>query len=330
LIRYVIKRILWLIPIIIVVTFIMYFLLDLAPGTVVDQMRTGNMTEEEIQQLYKEYDLDKSVFYRYGKYMLNLVQGDLGTSQITQTSVWKEFSSRFINTFVLSISGMIIGCLIALPLGIFASKRAGTLWDTLTTGFTLIGMSMPNFWVGMLLIIVFAYKIPIFKANGSGGLAGGLAGFILPAITTSFTMMATVARQVRSSMLENIRADYLRTARAKGVPERDVINRHALKNAWIPVITTIGTTLTMSMAGSAVIETVFSWPGIGKLVVDAVSRRDVTLASGCIVLTTILYVVLLLIVDLLYAAVDPRIKAQYVSGAKKKKKTAQPAKGVGI
>lgn len=319
-IRYIIKRILWLIPIIIIVAFIIYLMLDLAPGNVVDSMISGNMTEEEVAQLYKQYDLDRSVFYRYGKYMLGLLRGDLGISQTTKTSVWHEFITRFPNTIALSLAGLVIGTIIAVPLGIFAAKHAGTIWDNLTTIFTMIGMSMPNFWLGLLLIIWFSYKINIFPASSMGGISGGIMGFVLPAICTSFTMMATTTRQVRSSMLENIRADYLRTARAKGVTERDVINKHALKNAWIPIITTIGGTLTVMMAGSAVIETVFSWPGIGKLTVDAVLRRDVTLACGCVILTTIVYVVLLLIVDLLYALVDPRLKSQYASRKKTKKK----------
>jgi len=319
-IRYTIKRILWLIPIIIIVAFIIYALLDLAPGTIVDTMITGEMTEEEVAKLFAQYDLDKSLFYRFGKYMIGLVQGDLGVSQITRMSVWTEFITRFPNTIVLALSGLVIGTIVAVPLGIFAAKHAGSIWDNLTTTITMIGMSMPNFWLGLLLMIWFSYRIKIFPTSSAGGISGGIMGLILPAISTSFVMMATTTRQTRSSMLENIRADYLRTARAKGVSERDVINKHALKNAWIPIITTIGSTLTVAMAGSVVIETVFSWPGVGKLTVDAVIRRDVTLACGCVILTTIVYVVLLLIVDLLYAAVDPRIKSQYASHSKKKKK----------
>jgi len=315
-IKYAVKRILWLIPTIIIISFIIFALLELAPGNVVDAMIGGDMTQEEIDQLYAQYDLNRSVFYRYGKYMLGLLHGDLGVSQFTKISVTQEFFRRFPNTIILSMSGLVIGNIIAVPLGIFAAKRAGKIWDTLTTTFSLIGMSMPNFWLGLLLIIWFSYKIRLFPAGG----ADGVSSFVLPAIATSFMMMATTARQVRSSMLDNIRADYLRTARAKGVSERAVLNKHALGNAWIPIITVIGTTLSRTMAGSAVIESVFSFPGIGKLTVDAVMRRDVTLACGCVILTTIIYVVLLLIVDLLYAFVDPRIKSMYASGAKKKKK----------
>ena len=320
-IRYIIKRVLWLIPIILCVALIVYCLLDLAPGTVVDTMITDAMTPEQVEELRAEYDLDKSVLYRYGKYMLNLVQGDLGRSQVTNEKVWESFITKFPATLELAIAGLIIGVGLAVPLGIFAAKHAGTIWDNLTTIFTLIGMSMPSFWLGLLLIIEFSYKLKWLPSNGRGT----ILNLIMPVVCTALMMMATTTRQARSSMLENIRADYLRTARAKGVPESRVINKHALRNAWIPIITTVGNSLSRCLAGSAVVESVFGWPGVGRLTVEAVSRRDVTLACGCVILTSVLYVVLLLIVDLMYAAVDPRIKSQYVSGAKKKKKKKEVA-----
>lgn len=316
--KYVIKRLLWLIPIILCVSFIIYGLLDLAPGSVVDSMISENMTQEDIDNLRAEYDLDKPMVYRYAKYMLNLVRGNLGVSDVTKISVWDTYISRLPATLLLSLAALVIGVALSIPLGIFAAKRAGTIWDTATTGFTLIGLSMPSFWLGLLLLIAFSYKLKIFPAGGSGG----IMSFILPAICSGLMMTATATRQTRSAMLENIRADYLRTARAKGVPERDVINKHALRNAWIPIITTIGNTLSRTLAGSAVVESVFSWPGVGRLTVEAVGQRDVTLACGCVIMTTILYVILLLIVDLLYAFVDPRIKSKYSAGSKKRKKVA--------
>ena len=315
-IRYIIKRVLWLIPIIICVSLIVYGLLDLAPGTVIDSMINDTMTEEDVAALRAEYDLDKPMIYRYGKYMLNLVQGDLGRSQVTNEKVWNNFISKFPATLELALIALVIGVGLAVPLGIFAAKHAGSVWDNMTTVFTLIGMSMPSFWLGLLLIILFSYKLKWLPANGSGT----VLHLVLPVVCTALMMMATATRQARSSMLENIRADYLRTARAKGVPERAVINKHALSNAWIPIITTVGNTLSRTLAGSAVVESVFGWPGVGRLTVEAVSRRDVTLACGCVILTSVLYVLLLLIVDLLYAFVDPRIKSQYSAGKTKKRK----------
>ena len=317
-IRYVIKRLLWLIPIIICVAFIIYALLDLAPGTILDSMNTADLSPEEYQQLVQRYDLDKSVFYRYGKYMWNLLHGDLGKIEQTGQDVWHEYISRFPATLKLAVSGLIIGVAIAIPLGIFAAKHAGSWADNLVTMFCMLGISMPSFWLGLILIILFAYKIHIFPI---GGFDSGVKSIVLPAIASGLLMAGSTARQTRSSMLEVMRADFLRTARAKGVSEKKVIRKHALGNALIPIITTVGNTLAMMLAGSAVVESVFSWPGVGRLTVQAVSNRDTTLACGCVILTCIIFVVLLLIVDLAFALVDPRIKAQYSAKKPKRRKT---------
>jgi peptide/nickel transport system permease protein len=215
----------------------------------------------------------------------------------------------------LAFAGLILGVGLAIPLGIFAAKHAGTIWDNLTTVFSLFGLSMPGFWLGLLLLIWFSYRIKLFPA----GYDGTWRSFVLPAVTTGFAMMATTVRQMRSAMLEVMRQDFLRTARAKGVSERHVTTRHALRNAWIPVITTIGMTLSRTLAGSAVVEAVYSWPGIGRLMIEAISQRDVTLACGCVVLTCITYVIMLLLVDLMYALVDPRIRARYASVREKRR-----------
>ena len=316
--RYVLKRVLWLIPVILCVSFIIFALMDAAPGTIVDTMINEASTPEQIIELRAKYDLDKPVFYRYGKYMVRLVQGDLGVSDVTGTSVWKTYLSRLPATLALSLAALIIGTALSIPLGIRAAKHAGKLTDNATTTFTLVGISMPSFWLGLLLLLLFSYKLRWLPAGGSGG----FKSYILPAICSGLMLMAISTRQTRSSMLEVLRADYLRTARAKGVPEKIVIRKHALGNALIPIITSIGGALSMTMAGSAVIESVFAWPGVGRLTVEAVNSRDVTLTCGCVIMTTILYVLILLIVDLLYAFVDPRIKAQYSSGGKKRRRVA--------
>ena len=316
--RYVLKRILWLIPVILCVSFIVFALMDAAPGTIVDTMISEATTAEDIAALMEKYDLDKPVFYRYAKYMINLVQGDLGTSDLTGIKVWSAYISRLPNTLILSLAALVIGSLLSVPLGIRAARHAGKLTDNLTTTFTLIGMSMPSFWLGLLLLMVFSFKLGWLPAGGKTG----ILSFILPAVCSGLMLMAMSTRQTRSSMLEVLGSDYLRTARAKGVPEKAVIRKHALGNAWIPILTTIGTSLSATLAGSAVIESVFSWPGVGRLTVDAVMSRDVKLTCGCVIMTTILYVVLQLAVDLLYAFVDPRIKAQYANRGKKRKRAA--------
>ena len=314
-IRYVVKRIVYLIPVVICVSFLVYALLDLAPGTVVDSMISSSMTAEDIEALRIQYDLDKPMIYRYGKYMFKLLQGDLGLSDVSKISVWDTYISRLPNTLLLSITSLIIGTSVAIPLGIRAAKRAGSFVDTSTTVFTLIGMSMPAFWLGLLLLQIFSLWLGWLPAGGS---SSGIRSIILPAVCSGLLLMATATRQTRSSMLEVLRADYLSTARAKGVPENDVIRKHALGNAWIPILTTIGSSLSTSLAGSVVVEQVFAWPGIGRMSAEAVRNRDVSTTLGCVIMTTILFVIIQILVDIIYAFVDPRIKSQYLKTRRKR------------
>ena len=316
-IRYVIKRLLFLIPVIIVVSFIVFSLMELAPGDAFDAVTLEGLTPEEIADLRAEYNLDRSMFYRYGVYMLNLAQGDLGVSIVTRVSVWSTFIRRLPNTLILSFSALVIGMAVAIPLGITAAKKSGTLVDNITTGVTLVGMSMPVFWVGLLLLLIFAFHLGWLPP---GGTEHGLSSLILPAICSGLSLTASTTRQTRSGMLEVLKSDYLRTARAKGVPERAVIRRHALANAWIPIITAAGISFSIQLAGSVVVESVFAWPGIGRMAAEAVFQRDVTTATGTIIMTAVLYVLVQLIVDIIYAFVDPRIKAQYISVSRKRKK----------
>ena len=318
-IRYVLKRILWLIPVIIAVSFIVFSLMELAPGNVVDTLSAEGLSPEARAELIKQYNLDKPMIYRYGLYMFNLVQGDLGVSDATGSSVWGSFMHRLPNTLLLSFTALIIGTIISIPLGIIAARRAGTLVDNTVTVFSLVGVSMPLFWVGLLLLLVFSLRLKWLPAGTNDF---GIRSLILPAICSSVSLMAQTARMTRSNMLEVLSADYLRTARAKGVPEKVVIRKHALGNAWIPILTSLGSGLSGQLAGSVVVETTFAWPGIGRMAAEAVLARDVTKTCGVVIMTTILYVLVQLIVDLLYAFVDPRIKAQYASGKKKRRRTA--------
>ena len=316
-IRYVINRVLLLIPVIIAVSLIVFTLLELAPGTIVDTMIDGDMTQEEVDALMARFNLDRSMFYRYGLYMQGLVRGDLGISQGTGLSVFDTYMERLPNTLILAFTTAVIGVALSIPLGIRAARKAGTITDAATTAFSLVGMSMPNFWLGLLLILLFSHHLGWLP---TGGNREGWRSLILPAFTAASTLMAMSARQTRSSMLEVLRADFMRTARAKGVPERTVIRKHALGNALIPIITVVGTSLCVSLAGSVVVEQVFAWPGVGRMLIEGVRSRDVTVTLGCVLMTTILYVLIMLIVDLLYAFVDPRIKSQYMTGKRKRKR----------
>lgn len=313
--RYSAKRILLLIPILLCVTFIIFWLMDMAPGTIIDTMITEDMTPQDVEILRAKYDLDKPMVVRYGKYIWNLLHGDLGSSQITGLSVWEQFAARWPNTLWLSVFSLMFGVSLAIPAGLFAAKYAGTIWDNITTALAMIGLSMPNFWLGLMLLTWFSLKLKIFPAAYDGT----WRSFVLPIVANGFAMMASITRQTRSSVLDVSRQDFLRTARAKGVPERQVTLRHKLGNAWIPIITQIGMMLGMTLGGSAVIETVYSWPGVGYLMVEAIGRRDTTMACGCVILTASMYSIVLLLVDLVYAAIDPRIRSAY--GSKKKRRT---------
>ena len=305
-----------LIPVIIAVAFLVYALMDLAPGDLISGMNLEKLSEAEIEELRVVMGLNDPLIVRFGNYMFRLIKGDLGVSDVSGISVWASFTSRLPNTLVLAFSAVAIGTVVSIPLGVFAARRAGKIMDNITTTLSVFGMSIPGFFVGILLILVFSFHLRWFP---SGGFKDGVRSVVLPAITSSLVLIASSARQTRSSMLEVLKSDFLRTARAKGVPENVIIRKHALGNALIPIVTTIGLNLGHTIAGTAVIETVFSWPGIGRLVVESISSRDVTTTTGVVVLTTGMYVLVQLIVDIIYAIIDPRVKAQFVNKAKKKK-----------
>ena len=269
---------------------------------------------EIIEQLRIEYGYDRSVFYRFGRYLLNLLRGDLGNSYRYKAPVWDLYMERLPATAALSLTAAVMGYILSIPLGIIAAVKRGSLIDNGVTVISLIGQSMPNFWQGILLIIWLSLNNRIFPSYGFND---GWKSLVLPAITVATSNMALLTRTTRSSMVDVLGQDYLRTARSKGVAENKVVLKHALKNALIPIITISGTQLASIMGGSVLVETVFAWPGVGRLMIDAINQRDVNLACGCIVMTTIITSIILVLIDLGYAFVDPRIKAQYVKGGKK-------------
>lgn len=306
-IRYVIKRILLLIPIMICVSFIIYFVIDLAPGDVVDVIADISASEEVKFQMREDLGLNDPFMVRYVRYITNMAKGDLGVSAVSGKNVFKTYVEKLPTTLMLTGMGMIVGLLIAIPLGITAAVHQNSWRDSGSTVLGLLGLSMPNFWLGLLLIIAFALQLKWFPSMYNGSLISS----ILPAITIGTGEAALVMRTTRSSMLETIRQDYLRTIRAKGVPERVVINKHALKNALIPIITVIGTQIGSLIGGAVLTETVFAANGVGRLIVDSVNYRDTEMVCGAIILTTLLSSVVMVIVDLIYAFIDPTIKARY-------------------
>lgn len=315
--RYVFKRLLLMIPVILGVSLMIYCIMDLAPGDIIDIKAGDNiMTEEQEAAMRAHYGLDQPILIRYLLYMNNLLHGDLGTSYTYNEPVMKLYLQRLPHTIKLALASVFVSFILSIPLGIIAAVKHGSLIDNSAMILALLGLSIPNFWLGLMLIILFSNKWGIFP---SGGDEAGIKSLILPAITIGTGLMAALTRTTRSSMLDVIRKDYLRTARAKGALERRVIFRHALKNAMIPILTILGTQLTGILGGSVLTETVFSWPGVGRLVVDSINGRDVPTATGLLIMKTIVMSFIVLIVDLLYAVVDPRVKARYSKGGKKKK-----------
>lgn len=301
-----------LIPVVLLTSFIVFFIINLAPGDVVAQLTGGDATQEEVAELRASLGLDQPIAVRYVRYLGGLLKGDLGKSYITGKSVYNSYMEKLPATLTLALASIAVSIAISIPLGIASAVHQGSIRDNVGMVAALLGLSMPNFWLGLLLIIAFALKLGWLPSGGSDG----WKSIILPAITVGTGLTAMLTRTTRSSMLDVIRQDYLRMARAKGVPEKTVIRKHALKNALIPVITVIGTQLGSCLGGAILTETVFSWPGVGRMIMDAVNSRDIPMVTGCIILKTITISIILLIVDLLYAVVDPKIRSQYSKGGK--------------
>lgn len=305
--RYVVKRLLALIPVILGVTFIVFFIMSLAPGDSVRIMLGDNVTQEVYEATREEMGFNDPLIIRYANYVMDLLRGDMGISYMTQKPVIQEIGSRLPKTFMLAGAATLIAVIIALPLGVIAAVKQNTPVDGSAMMLSLVGVSMPEFWLGLLLILGFSLKL---KWVPSGG-ADTAASIILPAITLAFYSMASISRITRSSMLEVIRQDYVRTARAKGLSKQKVITRHALRNALIPTITVLGIQLANLMGGTAIVESVFAWPGVGRLMMSAINNRDIPVVLGCMVLFAVTMSVVNCIVDLIYAFLDPRIRAEY-------------------
>lgn len=306
-IKYVFKRILQMIPVILITSLLIYWAMSLTGGDPARLVAGERATEEQVEQIREEMGLNDPFIVRYVNYVKGMVTGDLGTSYVTKKDVFKTFMERLPNTLILGGTAVLIAIIIAIPLGIYTAVNQNTWKDTAGMVFALFGVSMPNFWFGLMLIIIFSLNLGLLPSGGKNG----IDTLILPAVTVGFGLAALITRTTRSSMLDVIRQDYMTTARAKGVPEKDVIRKHGLKNALIPIITAIGMQMSLVLTGSALAETVFSWPGIGRLVYESITKRDIPMVTGSIIMCSVLMCIVNLIVDLVYAFFDPRIKAQY-------------------
>jgi peptide/nickel transport system permease protein len=302
--RYLISRLWQTVPVVFGVVTIVFFLLHLIPGDPVDIMLGENAVPAQKEELRRELRLDRPLAVQYAEFLAGLLRGDLGTSFRSREPVLREILSRFPNTLLLALASMAVALLIALPLGVVSALRPRTLVDHLAGFFAMLGLSMPNFWLGPLLILLFSIRLGILPVGGSGT----PAHLVLPAVTMGTGMAAILMRMLRSSLLEEVRREYVQVAAARGLSRRAAVVRHALRNALIPVLTVLGLQFGSLLGGSVITETIFSWPGIGRLTVQAIDARDYPLVQGCVLFLATLTVAVNLVTDLIYSRLDPRIR----------------------
>ncbi|MGL4629025.1 nickel ABC transporter permease [Cetobacterium sp.] len=305
--KYILKRILLLIPVLLGVSFLVFTIMSFTPGDPAQLILGESAPREAVAQLRAEMGLNDPFIVQYIRFVKNAVVGNFGQSYTTGREVFGEIFSRFPNTLILAVLGIIIAVCIGIPLGIISATRQYTLIDSVSMIGALLGVSMPVFWLGLMLILTFSVNLRWLPSGGFDG----LKSLILPSLTLGVGSAAIITRMTRSSMLEVIRQDYIRTARAKGVAEKVVVNKHALKNALIPVITVVGLQFGGLLGGAVLTESVYSWPGVGRMMVDAIRQKDTPTVLASVIFLAVTFSIVNLAVDILYAYVDPRIKSQY-------------------
>ena len=311
--KYILKRIMMMIPVLLGVTLLIFTLLYFAEGDPARNLLGADATEEEVQELRDEWGLDDPFLGRYGRYLKQLIiDHDLGTSYVTKQDISSEIFSRFQVTVVVALESVFLALIFGTILGVVAAVRQNTWLDNTSMVVALIGASMPGFWVGLVLSILFALTLHWLPASGWGT----FQQTILPSVSLALASAGTLARQTRSSMLEVIRQDYIVTAKAKGISRFKVIYVHALRNALIPIVTSAGMQLSWLIGGTVVTETVFSVPGLGMYMVTAINQRDYPVIQGSVLYMAFAFSIVMLLVDILYAFIDPRIRAKYKSGKK--------------
>lgn len=307
-VKYIVKRFIALIPVLLGVTLIIFTLLYFTPGDPALIMLSDEAaTPEAIAQIHEELGLDDPFWVRYGNYVLDLLRGDLGVSYLNKRPVAEMLLERLPRTMTLACASAALATVLGITFGVIAAVKHNSIFDNLCMIFALGGVSMPHFWQGLLLMLLFSVNLGWLPATGYGT----WKHIILPAVTVGTSSAGIIARMTRSSMLEVINADYINTARAKGQKELVVIIRHGLRNALIPVITTAGLQFGSMLGGALLTETVFAMPGLGKLMVDSVSGRDYTVVQGGVLVIAIMFSLVNLLVDILYAYTDPRVKSSY-------------------
>jgi ABC-type dipeptide/oligopeptide/nickel transport system permease component len=302
--RYVGTRLLYMLPVIWLVVSIVFLLIHLVPGDPIQQMLGEGATSADLQAARHAYGLDVPIGTQYVNYWRGVLHGNLGLSLRFNRNVASVIAERYPFTLQLTFAGLAVALALSIPAGVHSARRRNRWDDRVISFVSLLGLSFPNFALGPILILFFAIKLAALPVSGSGT----LANLVLPAITLGGALAAILTRMVRTSMLEELGQDYIRTARAKGLPERTVVYRHALRNAMIPVLTVVGLQFGALLAGAIVTETIFSWPGIGRLTIQAISNRDYYLVEGCILAIGLTYVAVNFLTDLLYSVANPRIR----------------------
>lgn len=314
---YIFKRILVAIPTLLIISFMIFSLLYITPGDPVLLMLgsgdTQSVSQEQYDAVRAELGLDKPFFERYMDFITGAVTGDLGTSYITGEDVFDTVMMRMPATLILTVASVLVGLLVAVPLGILAAVKHNSIWDSIATFLATIGVSLPKFWFGLVLIIYLSLRLKIFPSQGiayidKDGLGAFLSHLFLPAVSLGLGLAATQTRMIRSSMLEVLNQDYIRFAKSKGFKDKIVIIRHAFKNAMIPVVTVLGSEIGALLGGAVVTETIFSWPGVGRLAMNSIARRDYPMIQGNTLILCAIFLLINLFVDIIYAWLNPRIR----------------------
>ena len=309
---YILRRLLLFIPLLFAISIFTFFLIHMAPGDPIATRFGLNMKRLDpasIERIRESMGLNDPLPAQYVRYMRDLLGGE-SRSITTNAPVNKEILDRLPATIQLTVASMLIVLLVAIPLGIISAVKRGSLVDNLCMGGALLGVSMPSFWFGIMMMLLFSLQLGWLPSagRGDGSTLGLLKALIMPAITLGTGLMGLVTRLMRSSMLEILGQDYMTTARAKGLAERLVLLRHGLKNALIPVVTVLGIQFASLLGGAVIVETIFSWPGIGRLAINAISRRDYPVIMGTVLMFAVVFALMNLMVDILYTVIDPRIR----------------------
>jgi len=303
-VRFVLRRLALTIPVLIGVSTLVFLLIHLIPGDPVQAMLGDSASPQDIETLRERLGLNRPLYVQYAGFMTGIVRGDLGTSIRTNQTVTSAIAERMPATAELAAASMTVAILIAIPLGILAAVRAGTSVDHVATTLALLGISMPTFWLGPLLAIVFSISLGWLPVSGRGT----MAHLVLPAITLGAPLAAVLARITRASLIEELGELYVLAARAKGVSRVRAVLAHAFRNSLIPIVTVLGLQFGAVLTGAVITETIFAWPGVGRLLIQSISARDYPAVQGCILLIAVTYVSVNLLVDLAYGFLDPRIR----------------------